>query len=346
MEQITNIIKKSLPAVVSIIATKSLRELEKELPAEIFPLLPFGMPDLKIPEDKIDVRGVIEIGNGSGFIVDPTGIILTNKHVISDPEAEYEVLTSSGKKYKALVLARDPICDVAILKIPAIDLPTLKLGNSDKIELGETVMAIGNALGIFQNTVSKGIISGLSRNISPNEENKETDIQQLRGLMQTDAAINPGNSGGPLINLKGEVVGINAAIISGAQNIGFAIPINSAKKDLKDVISFGEVRRPLLGIRYVNIDKNLKEKMRLPVEYGAIIVGNKGTHEAVIKGSPAYKAGIKEGDIVIECNDQKITNAKNIQDVLETMSVGETMKMKLIRKGKVLKISIELSKRK
>lgn len=346
MDKAIKIIKKSLPAVVSIIATKSLRELEKELPAEIFPLLPFGMPDLKIPEDKIDVRGIIEIGNGSGFIVDPTGIILTNKHVISDPEAEYEVLTSGGKKYKAQVLARDPICDVAILKIPAIGLPTLKLGNSEKIELGEPVLAIGNALGIFQNTVSKGIISGLSRNISPNEENKETEVQQLRGLMQTDAAINPGNSGGPLINAKGEVVGINAAIISGAQNIGFAIPINSAKKDLKDVMSFGEVRRPLLGIRYVNIDKNLKEKMDLPVDYGAIVVGKKGTYEAVLKNSPADKAGIKEGDIVIECNGQKITNAKNIQDVLESMNIGEIMKMKLFRKGKPMEVSIKLSKRK
>ena len=207
-------------------------------------------------------------------------------------------------------------------------------------------MAIGNALGIFQNTVSKGIISGLSRNIFPNEENKETDVQQLRGLMQTDAAINPGNSGGPLLNLKGEVVGINAAIISGAQNIGFAIPINSAKKDLNDVMSFGEVRRPLLGIRYVNIDKNLKEKMDLLVDYGAIIVGKKGTHEAVLKNSPAYKAGIKEGDIVIECNGQKITNAKNIQDVLDKMSIGEIMKMKLIRKEKEIVVSIKLSKRK
>jgi len=346
MEQITKIIKKSLPAVVSIIATKSLRELEKELPAEIFPLLPFGMPDLKIPEDKINARGVIEIGNGSGFIVDPTGVILTNKHVIADPEAEYEILTSGGKRYKAQVLARDPICDVAILKIPAIGLPTLKLGNSEKIELGETVLAIGNALGMFQNTVSKGIISGLSRNISPNEESKGTDPQQLRGLMQTDAAINPGNSGGPLINLEGEVVGINAAIISGAQNIGFAIPINSAKKDLEDVNSFGEVRRPLLGIRYVGIDKNLQEKMGLPVSYGAIVVGKKGTYNAVVKGSPADKAGIKEGDIIIECNGQKITNAKNIQDVLDSMNIGDAMKIKIIRKGKALEITAELSKRK
>lgn len=346
MQNIIEIIKKSLPAVVSIIATKSLRELEKELPAGMFPLLPFGMPDLKIPEDKVDVHGIIEIGNGSGFIVDSTGLILTNKHVISDPEAEYEVLTSNGKKYKARILARDPIYDVAILKIPAINLPTLKLGNSDKIELGETILAIGNALGLFQNTVSKGIISGLSRNIFPNEENKETEVQQLRGLMQTDAAINPGNSGGPLLNLKGEVIGINAAIISGAQNIGFAIPINSAKKDLDDVMSFGEVRRPLLGIRYVNIDKNLKEKMNLPVDYGAIIVGKKGVYEAVVKGTPAYKAGIKEGDIVIECNNQKITNTKNIQDILENMNIGEIMKIKILRKGKIIQVSIKLSEKK
>jgi len=340
MEKITKIIKKSLPAVVSIIATKSLREVEKELPAEVFPLMPFGMPDLQIPEEKINVRGMIEVGSGSGFIVDPTGIILTNKHVIADPEAEYEVLTSTGKKYRAEILARDPIDDVAILKIPAIKLPVLKLGNSDKVDLGESVLAIGNALGLFQNTVSKGIISGLLRSISPNDE------EQLRGLLQTDAAINPGNSGGPLLNFKGEVVGINAAIISGAQNIGFAIPINSAKKDLKDLQEFGKVRRPLLGIRYINIDKNLQEKLNLPVDFGAIIIGKKGTHESVLKGTPAHKAGLKENDIIVECNGQKINTTKTIQDILETMTVGDNMKVKILRNGKSLEIDIKLSERK
>ncbi len=340
MEKLTSIIKKSLPAVVSIIATKSLREVEKELPAEIFPLLPFGMPDLEIPEEKISAKGMVEVGSGSGFIVDPTGIILTNKHVIADPEAEYEVLTSSGKKYRAEVLARDPIDDVAILKIPAIKLPCLQLGNSDKTELGEDVLAIGNALGLFQNTVSKGIVSGLARSISANEE------QQLRGLIQTDAAINPGNSGGPLLNLKGRVIGINAAIVSGAQNIGFAIPINSAKKDLDDVTKFGFVKRPLLGIRYVNIDKNLQEKLGLPVDFGAIIIGKKGTHESVLKGTPAHKAGLKENDIITECNGQKIDTNKTIQDVLENMRVGDLMKVKIIRDGKVLEIEIKLSERK
>lgn len=346
MEKITKIIKKSLPAVVSIIATKSLRELEKELPAQIFPLLPFGLPDLNIPEDKINLRGMIEINSGSGFVVDQSGIILTNKHVISDPEAEYEVLTSSGKKYRAEILARDPIEDVAILKIPVAGLPILKLGDSKKAELGDEVLAIGNALGMFQNTVSKGIISGLSRTISPNEESPETSGQQLRGLIQTDAAINPGNSGGPLLNLKGEVVGINAAIISGAQSIGFAIPINNAKKDLEDVKKYGEVRRPFLGVRYVSIDKNLQEKMNLSVDYGAIAVGRKGIYEAVVKKSPAYEAGIREGDIILECNGQKITPLKTIQDILENMRVGGQLKLKLLRKGKEMEVSLKLSERK
>jgi S1-C subfamily serine protease len=244
------------------------------------------------------------------------------------------------------VLARDPIEDVAILKIPAVKLPTLKLGNSEKIELGDEVLAIGNALGMFQNTVSKGIISGLSRAISPNEEDIETSGQQLRGLIQTDAAINPGNSGGPLINLKGEVVGINAAIISGAQSIGFAIPINNAKKDLEDVKKYGEVRRPFLGVRYINIDKNLKEKMGLPVDYGAIAVGKKGVYEAVVKNSPAAEAGIKEGDLILECNGQKITPTKTIQDFLENMRVGEQLKLKLIRKGAEINVVVNLAERK
>ncbi len=341
MEKITKIIKKSLPAIVSIVATKSMVELEKELPAEMFPLLPFGMPDLQIPEEKISAKGMIEVGSGSGFIVDSTGIILTNKHVIADPEAEYEILTSTGKKYRAEILARDPIDDVAILKIPAINLPTLELGNSDKTELGEEVLAIGNALGLFQNTVSRGIISGLARAISPGEGE-----QQLRGLLQTDAAINPGNSGGPLLNMKGKVIGINAAIISGAQNIGFAIPINSAKKDLEDIKSFGKVRRPLLGIRYINIDKNLQEKMELPVDYGAIVFGKKGTHEAVLKNTPAAKAGLKEGDLIIECNGQKINSSNTIQDILENLTVGDIMKIKMLRKGKLIETVIELSERK
>ena len=233
MSKITSTIKKVMPAVISIVISKSLEEIEKELPAELMPLMPFGMPDLKIPEDKIDARGMVQIGGGSGFIVYPNGIVLTNKHVVSDTNAEYTVITSEGKKYKAEIAARDPVDDVAILKINAENLPTAKLGESTGLELGEEVLAIGNTLGLFNNTVSKGIISGLSRSIAAKPDPKEP-IQELRGLIQTDAAINPGNSGGPLVNLNGEVIGINAAIVFGAQNVGFAIPLNYSKKDLSD----------------------------------------------------------------------------------------------------------------
>ncbi len=343
--QLAKTIKKVMPSVVSIIISKSLEEIEKEFPAEMAPLMPFGMPELKIPDEKIDARGMVQIGGGSGFIVDPSGIILTNKHVISDTEAEYTVLADDGKRYPASILARDPIDDVAILKIDGSNLPISNLGDSSKIELGDDVLAIGNTLGIFKNTVSKGIISGMSRSISAKPDPKEP-VQELRGLIQTDAAINPGNSGGPLINPDGEVIGINAAIVSGAQNVGFAIPINAAKRDLADVKKFGRVRRPLLGLRYINIDENLQQKMNLPVNYGALVAGKGPHHEAVIPNTPASVAGLKEKDIVLECNSVKITMEKTIQDFLEELNVGDAMMLKVLRGGKMMDLKVELAERK
>lgn len=343
-EPITKIIKKTMPAVVSISISKSLEAIEKDIPPEYLPLLPFGQ-HLEIPEDAIDSHGMVKIGGGSGFIVDPKGIILTNRHVIVDPAAEYTVVAHDNQKYKAEVLARDPIDDVAILKInPGKDLPTVKLGDSSNVELGESALAIGNALGLFQNTVSLGIISGLSRSIRAAID--PIHMQELRGLIQTDAAINPGNSGGPLINMTGEAIGINTAIVFGAQNLGFAIPINYAKRDLEDLAKFGRIRRPLLGLRYLTINENLKEKMNLPVEYGALVL-NQGHHApAVIKDSPAYQAGIKEKDIILECNNQKITENKTIQDFLEDMNVGDSLNFKVLRSEKEINVKIVLGERK
>ncbi len=338
-------IKKLMPSVVSIIISKKLEEIEKELPAEMTPFMPFGVPEMHIPEEKIDSRGMVQIGGGSGFVVSPNGVILTNKHVISDKDAEYVVVTDDGKRYPAEILARDPIDDVAILKINASDLPVTELGDSSKSELGDDVLAIGNALGLFKNTVSRGIISGLSRSIEAKPDPKEPP-QELRGLIQTDAAINPGNSGGPLVNLDGQVIGINAAIVFGAQNVGFAIPINSAKRDLEDVKKYGRVRRPLLGLRYINIDENLQQKLNLPVNYGAL-VANRGPHyEAVIANTPASVAGLKEKDIVLECNKIKLTMDKTIQDFLEELNVGDTLAMKVLRDGKMLDLKAELAERK
>ena len=333
-----------MPAVVSIVISKSLEELEKEMPADMAPLMPFGSSELPIPDDKVDARGMVQVGGGSGCIVDSNGVVLTNKHVIADKDAEYLVVTNDGKRYPAEILARDPVDDVAILKINAQDLPTAPLGNSSVLELGDDVLAIGNALGIFRNTVSRGIISGLSRSIAAKPDPKEP-VQELRGLIQTDAAINPGNSGGPLVNLNGEIIGINAAIVFGAQNVGFAIPINAAKRDLDDVKKYGRVRRPLLGLRYINIDENLQEKLHLSVDHGALIGGRMPHHEGVLPNTPASVAGIKEKDIIVECDGTPLTMDKTIQDFLEEHNVGDRLKLKVIRNDKQLEITVELAER-
>lgn len=331
-------IKKVMPAVVSIVISKNLEELEKELAKE-FPL--FG-PEIKIPEENIDSRGMVKIGGGSGFIVDEKGVIVTNRHVVADSNAEYMVIADNNEKFKAEILARDTVNDVAILKInpPASGLITVALGDSNDIELGQTVMAIGNALGIFKNTVSSGIVSGLSRSISAQAD--PYSIQELRGLVQTDAAINPGNSGGPLVDIFGQAIGINVAVVFGAENIGFAIPINAAKRALSDLKKYGRIRRPFLGIRYLTIDQNIKEKLKLPVDYGALIVCEE---HAIIPNSPADLAGIKEKDILLEVNDEKITTEKPMQDFLENLSVGEIIKLKLLRDGKKMEVKMTLAER-
>src|SRR5579864_1898787 len=261
-KRVIKTVKKVMPAVVSIAIAKHLEDLEKDLPKKLYPFVPTSM---------VDGRGMVEIGGGSVFVVDPNGLILTNKHVISDPKAEYTVILNDERRFPAEILSRDPINDVAILKIKAERLPCLALGDASKLQLGQSLIAIGNALGIFKNTVSVGIVSGLSRAIAAQAE-PDAPPQEMRGLIQTDAAINPGNSGGPLVDSDREVVGVNAAIISGAQSIGFAIPVNAARRDLEDIKKYGRIRRPLLGLRYVMIDDDLQKKMKLPMNYGALVL--------------------------------------------------------------------------
>lgn len=344
--QIVETIKKVMPAVVSIVISKSLTEIEKEIPPEVLPMLPYNHPHLDIPQDEIDKRGMVKIGGGSGFIVDASGIILTNKHVVADPKAEYTIITNDGKSHKAEILSRDPVDDIAILKISGKNLPTVTLGESLHIDLGESVLAIGNALGMFRNTVSSGIISGLARSIRAATAPMVAP-QELRGLIQTDAAINPGNSGGPLVNMNGEAIGINAAIVFGAQNLGFAIPINYAKRDLEDLKKFGHIKRPLLGLRYVNIDENMSDRMKLGVKYGAMVVGQPPhASDAIVPGSPAAKAGLKEKDIILECDGAKITPEKTIQDVLEEKAVGGVMNLKVMRGKKTFDVEVKLTERK
>lgn len=341
-------IKKTMPAVVSIIITKSLEEIEKELPAELLPFFPPGKaPKLKIPEENIDAHGMVQIGGGSGFFIDPEGILLTNKHVVADATAEYTILDSDNEKYKAEVLARDPINDIAILRItnPDKKFPALRLSSSKNIDLGEPVIAIGNALGIFRNTVSTGIISGLSRSIMA-QPDANSAPQEMRGLIQTDAAINPGNSGGPLVRYDGSVIGINAAIVFGAQNIGFALPIEPAKRDLEDIKEHGRIMRPLLGLRYITIDETIQEKLGLPVSYGALVANGSPHDPPVVENSPAHKAGLRPKDIILKCDNEKITKEKTIADILQTKSANDTLALSVLRKGKERKMNVILAERK
>ncbi|OHB22408.1 MAG: hypothetical protein A2939_03840 [Parcubacteria group bacterium RIFCSPLOWO2_01_FULL_48_18] len=338
-------IKKVMPAVVSIVVTKTLEEVEKEVPAELLPYLPHQGGKLQVPEEEVEADGRVRVGGGSGFVVDKDGIILTNKHVVSEGKAEYTVLLDTGEKYPAQILARDPINDVAIIKIAAEHLPVIELGNSSDLELGQTVIAVGNALGLFKNTVSAGIVSGLSRYISARPD-PTGPAQELRGLIQTDAAINPGNSGGPLVDIEGKVIGINAAVISGAQNISFAIPIDTAKRDLADLQTYGRIRRPLLGLRYLILDEKLQKKYTLPVDHGAYVIKEGPSDYGVIPGSPADQAGVKEKDIVIACNGQKLTAEKTLQDHLDEYGVGDVIALTVMRKGKEMKIPVTLAERK
>jgi len=340
------IIRKVMPAVISIAIAKHLEDLEKSIPKELYPFLPTGPDGQKqIPNEMVDDHGMVQVGGGSGFIVDKDGLILTNKHVISDPQAEYTVILNDGSTYPAEILSRDPINDVAILKIHQRNLPVIPLGDASRLELGQSVIAIGNALGIFRNTVSKGIVSGLSRSIAA-QADPDAPAQEMRGLIQTDAAINPGNSGGPIVDAHGFVVGINAAIVAGAQSIGFAIPINAARRDLDDIKKYGRIRRPLLGVRYIMIDASLKNKMKLPVDYGALVLRESQHDRGVVPQSPAEKAGIKEQDIILAINGKRLDSNHPIQDILETMNVGDETELLVLRGEEKLTIKLALTERK
>lgn len=340
-------VKKVAPAVVSVVISKMMQE-----PAKIA-LDPTQKKPLPIPDESLGNHVPIEnmgnhktkIGGGSGFIVSADGMILTNKHVVYETDAEYTVVANDEKEYPAKVLTRDPINDVAVLKIEAKDLPTLTLGDSDHVELGQTAIAIGNALGLFSNTVSKGIISGLGRKISA-ALGTGGMIENLRHVIQTDVAINQGNSGGPLVNLDGEVIGINTAVIFGAQNIGFALPINWAKTDLEELSKFGRIIRPYIGLRYIMLNKDLQEKYALPVDYGALVVKDHiPNSQAVVKDSPADKGGVKENDIVLEINGIQLTEQRELADLVEAAQVGDKLTLYVLRGDTKLTTQIKLEER-
>ena len=336
---IVKIAKKICPAVITVVISKDLPKVEG------FYLMPFGGKGVIMPKFKNGKKESTKIGGGSGFIVSPDGYLITSRHVVADLEADYTIILGPKKKYPAKVLARDPINDIAILKIKNKNFPYLELGDSNKIDLGEEVIAVGNALGEFSDTVSSGIISGLSRYIQATDH-LNLRSERLRGLIQTDAAINPGNSGGPLISMEGKAIGINTAMVMGAQNIGFAIPINYAKKDLEEVKKYGKIIIPFLGVKYVILSKETAQKNKLKVNHGALIVRETLGEPAIIKGSAADKAGLKEFDIILEAKGKKITDKNPLSNILQSCKIGEEIELKILRNKKEVSAKVKLEEKK
>ncbi|MCP6718805.1 MAG: trypsin-like peptidase domain-containing protein [Patescibacteria group bacterium] len=349
-QAVTRVVKENSKAVVSIIISKDLPIIEEYYysPFEDF----FGDPlfDIKVPGYRQKGVEKKEVGGGTGFIISEDGMVLTNKHVVLDKEADYTILTSDGKRFSAQVLARDLAQDIAILKIKQEIInddqgetilkpfPKVKLGDSDKIQIGQTVVAIGNVLARYQNTVSVGIVSGLGRTITASGGGF---YETLEDVIQTDAAINRGNSGGPLLNLKGQVIGINTAVDIQGQNISFAILINKAKRGIEQVKTLGKIVYPFLGVRYVIINESIQKDNNLPVDYGALIVGSQG-QAAIFPDSAAEKAGLKQGDIILEFNGEKITTENSLAKIIMKYDPGDEITLKILReKEKTIKVVLE-----
>ena len=329
-QKIIDIVKENSPSVVSVVAYKDVPVYEQTYQQDFFFIIP-----------KLEQKGTErqQVGAGTGFIVSSDGLILTNKHVVSDKEAEYVVIMTDNKEYNAKVLARDPVQDLAIIKIEGGNsFKPLKLGSVDDIQIGQTVIAIGNALGRFQNTVSVGVISGLGRTIVATGPDFATE--RLEDIIQTDTAINRGNSGGPLINLKGEVVGINTAVSTEGENIGFAISIDKAKRSIEQVKTLGKISYPYMGVRYIILNKEISKARDIEVDYGALIVGD--DEPAVVDGSPAQKAGIKEGDIILEINGEKITENSSLAKIISKYNPFESLNLKILRDGQEIYLNIIL----
>lgn len=345
---IEDIVRRVSPAVVSVIATKDIPVIEQyfinPFPEDDF----FGQffQDFRVPQYRQKGTEKRQVSSGSGFFVSGDGFLLTNRHVVEDADAEYSAIMNDGKKLKAKVVARDNINDMAVLKVDtsAGGFATISLGDSDSVRIGQTAIAIGNALGEFQNTVSVGVISGLSRTITA--LGAASGPEELSQVIQTDAAINPGNSGGPLLNLRGEVIGLNTAVAQGAENIGFAIPINKIKKALWSVKSSGRIIYPYIGVRYILITSELKEKNKLTVDYGALVAAGANNEPAVLLNSPASRAGIKEGDIILEFGGIKISRGNTLSKLIQQKNVGDKVALKILRDGKEISVEVTLEERK
>ncbi len=350
-----DVVEKVSPAVVSIIIKKDVQDFSGRSGNNIFPFddsfdpffFPFSYPydgrNERIPFEENAPKEKQKVGGGTGFIISPDGLILTNRHVVEDEQAEYTVSLKDGREFEAKVLGKDAINDVAVVKIESDEeFPYVVLGDSETLKPGQTVIAIGYALGEFNNSVTRGIVSGINRRINAGNGFGQSEV--IEEAIQTDAAINPGNSGGPLLNLAGQVIAVNTAVSREGQSIGFAIPINVAKKAIESVKRFGKIVRPYLGVRYVLMTPEIQKENKFPFDYGALVVrGETPSQLAVVSGSPADKAGILENDVILEVNGEKVTLEKPLVKILGKYNPKDTIDVKLLSKGseKNVKVTLE-----
>lgn len=350
-------IEKISPAVVSIVITKDLQIIKTNpflFDDPFFFLDPFSNDPFAALKEKGEVQMEKRaVGGGTGFIFTEDGLIITNKHVVQDKNAEYTVVLNNGAEYPAEVVDRDAINDIAVVRLlPDKDgkkpsnLPVVTFGDSKKIKVGQKVIAIGNALSEFSNTVTVGVISAKERSIVASDNYGRGE--NLTGLLQTDAAINSGNSGGPLVNLAGEVIGVNTAVAYGANGVSFAIPINDVTGIIESVKKSGRIVRPILGVRYIQLDEKVAKEYKIEgVTEGSLLIGNSLNKEfAVIPDGPAHNAGLKENDIIIEINGQKITKDYSLRDVVLKYSIGETIDVVFLRDGEKKQTKLKLEEAK
>lgn len=372
-------IKKAAPAVISIVATRDLQIYQQQQfnPFFFFEQDPFfkdfgfQFPQMQ-PQPKQEQKQEPQtkrekIAGGTGFIISEDGLALTNKHVVADTGADYTGITKEGKEYDIEIISRDPVNDLAIIQLhektedkenrktgekkdfgaKPKKLPYAILGDSSKLQVGQKVLAIGNARGEYENSVTAGIISAVEREIEAGDA-AGTMKETLSGLIQTDAAINFGNSGGPLINLAGEVIGMNTAVDTSATGVGFAIPVNQIKPAMASVEKFGKIVRPYLGIMHTILNKSKAEEMKLKgIEYGALITGDRAKKEfGVIEGSPADKAGLKLDDVILEVDGEKVTEKNTLQSIVQKHAPGDKLKLKIWRAGAIFEMTVTLEERK
>ncbi len=328
------------PAVVSVIISKDVPVIERSYRESGDPFLDqFGFQFPQYIERGTELR---EVGGGTAFFIREDGLLMTNRHVVSDEDAEYTVFLNDGRKLKATVVARDPSNDVALLKVDGSGFPFLRLSDAGEPALGQTVVAIGNALGEFRNTVSVGVVSGLQRSILAGGLLGE-DTEELTSIIQTDAAINQGNSGGPLLDLHGNVIGMNTAVAGGAQNIAFAIPASDLMRSVKSYQQYGRIVRPSLGVRYAPVTPDVQKEKNLSVEYGALVIkGDQNNEPAILPGSAADKAGIKEGDVILEADGKKLTPDVSLVSIVQRKLPGDTLTLKILRGGKETDVTVTL----